>query len=275
MLENLPSLKQTVEKYGLMAKKNLGQNFLLNMDVVRRVACSAGSLKGKTVIEIGPGPGGLTRAVIEAGASQVIAIERDSRCLPLLAELAACCPGKLEIVHGDALKIVPQSLTSSPFCIVANLPYNIGTELLIRWLDDLTNIQSLTLMFQKEVALRIVAKPGTKDYGRLTILCQYLLHTSKVFDLPPGAFTPPPKVTSSVVHLVPKNLRGSELTLVPCLSRLTQCAFGQRRKMLRSSLKPILSESDIIRAGINPDWRPEQLTLEHFIALAKAFQNKT
>ncbi|WP_052045793.1 16S rRNA (adenine(1518)-N(6)/adenine(1519)-N(6))-dimethyltransferase RsmA [Candidatus Paracaedibacter symbiosus] len=258
-----------------MAKKNLGQNFLLNMDVVRRVAKVAGSLKGETVIEIGPGPGGLTRALLEAEAANIIVIERDARCLPLLAELSEACPGTLNVIHGDALKIKPQSLTNLPFRIIANLPYNIGTELLIRWLEDLTNVQSFTLMFQKEVALRIVALPNTKDYGRLAILCQYLLHTSRVFDLPPGVFTPPPKVTSSVVHLVPKQLTLEELSLVPYLSRVTQCAFGQRRKMLRSSLKPILSEDEIISAGIDPNFRPEQLALDSFIALALLLKKKS
>lgn len=274
MLDHLPTLKETVEKYGLMAKKNLGQNFLLNMDIIRRVARAAGNLQEQTIIEIGPGPGGLTRALLEAGAAHVIAIERDSRCLPALAELSEAYPGKLEVIHEDALKTKPQTLTNSPFKIVANLPYNIGTELLIRWLDDLTNIQSFTLMFQKEVALRIIAKPNTKDYGRLAILCQYLLETSKVFDLPPGAFTPPPKVTSSVVHLVPKKLTADAITLAPYLSRVTQFAFGQRRKMLRSSLKPIFTENDIISVGIDPNLRPEQLTLDNFISLATFLRKK-
>lgn len=275
MLTPLPTLKQTVEKYGLMAKKNLGQNFLLNMDVVRRVAKAAGLLEGQTVIEIGPGPGGLTRALLEAGAGHVIAVERDSRCLPALTELSEAYPGKLEVIHEDALKIKPQTLTGSPYKIVANLPYNIGTELLIRWLDDLTNTQSFTLMFQKEVALRIVAQPNTKDYGRLAILCQYLLETSKVFDLPPGAFTPPPKVTSSVVHLIPKTLKEDDITLTSYLSRITRFAFGQRRKMLRSSLKPIFTENDIISTGIDPNLRPEQLTLDSFISLANLLRKKS
>lgn len=274
-LDTLPSLKETVEKYELLAKKNLGQNFLLNMDVVRRIAKAAGHLQGQTIIEIGPGPGGLTRALLEAGVTQVIAIERDSRCLPALAELSEAYPGRLEVIHEDALKIKPQTLTPFPFKIVANLPYNIGTELLIRWLDDLTNIQSFTLMFQKEVALRIIAKPNTKDYGRLAILCQYLLETSKVFDLPAGAFTPPPKVTSSVVHLVPKKLTETDRTLPPFLSRVTQLAFGQRRKMLRSSLKPVFTEDDILSIGIDPNFRPEQLPLDNFVKLAELLRQKS
>lgn len=272
MMDQLPTLKETVEKHGLMAKKNLGQNFLLNMDIVRRVANAAGTLKGETVIEIGPGPGGLTRALLEAGVAQVIVIERDGRCLAALEELHHFYPGKLQIHHADALKVNLQSLTSHPFKVVANLPYNIGTELLVRWLSNLTNIRSFTLMFQKEVALRITAKPNTKDFGRLAILCQYLLDTTKVFDLPPGAFTPPPKVTSSVVHLIPKALTVDEFALTPFLSRITQSAFGQRRKMLRSSLKPLFVESEIIAAGIDPNFRPEQLSLENFVTLARLLQ---
>lgn len=274
-MNQLPTLKETVEKYGLMAKKNLGQNFLLNMDVVRRVASAAGSLKGETIIEIGPGPGGLTRALLEAEVAEVIAIERDVRCLAALEELHSFYPGRLRIIHEDALKVNLQSLTTCPFKVVANLPYNIGTELLVRWLIDLTNIRTFTLMFQKEVALRITAKPNTKDFGRLAILCQYLLDTSKVFDLPPGAFTPPPKVTSSVVHLIPKVLTAEEVALVPFLSRVTQAAFGQRRKMLRSSLKPLFVENEIIAAGINPNFRPEQLTIEQFIILANLLRKKS
>lgn len=273
MLGNLPTLKETVEKYGLMAKKNLGQNFLLNMDVIRRVARAAGDLTDATVIEIGPGPGGLTRALLEQKTKEVISIERDNRCLPILEELGNACPRRLRIINLDALKVNLQSLTPSSFKVVANLPYNIGTELLVRWLSDLTRISSFTLMFQKEVALRIVAKPGTKDYGRLAILCQYLLDCVKVFDLPPGAFTPAPKVTSSVVHLVPKLLNKEEILLVPYLSKVTHYAFGQRRKMLRSSLKPILDVQAIEACGISPNCRPEELPLTDFIKLAQFLKN--
>lgn len=258
-----------------MAKKNLGQNFLLNMDIVRRVARTAGLLKDETVIEIGPGPGGLTRALLETEVAEVIVIERDSRCLPALEELKGAYPNRLTIIHEDALKVKLQSLTTQPFKVVANLPYNIGTELLIRWMNDLTNVRSLTLMFQKEVALRIVAQSNTKDFGRLAILCQYLLQTTKVFDLPPGVFTPPPKVTSSVVHLIPRQRTFEELALAPVLSRITHDAFGQRRKMLRSSLKLILSENEIRIAGIDPSLRAEQLQLENFITLAKVLKQKT
>lgn len=245
------------------------------MEIVRRVAKAAGSLKGETVIEIGPGPGGLTRALLELEAKEVIVIERDMRCLPALEELQKAYPGRLIILHQDALKVKLQSLTTQPFKVVANLPYNIGTELLIRWLSDLTQVQSFTLMFQKEVALRIVAKSNTKDFGRLAILCQYLLQTSRVFDLPPGVFTPPPKVTSSVVHLTPQPRTAVELALVPLLSRITHDAFGQRRKMLRSSLKLVLSENEIMAVGIDPTFRAEQLALEDFITLANVLQKKT
>lgn len=275
MLENLPSLKETVEKYGLLAKKNLGQNFLLHMDTVRRVAKAAGDLTDITVIEIGPGPGGLTRALLEQKTTEVIAIERDERCLPVLSELLQACPDRLKIINQDALKVKLQSLTPAPFKVVANLPYNIGTELLVRWSEDLTQVLSFTLMFQKEVALRIIAKAGTKDYGRLAILCQYLLNCEKVFDLPPGAFTPAPKVTSSVVHLIPKLLSPEEMALVPFLSKVTQHAFGQRRKMLRSSLKPLLNVEIIELCGINPNCRPEELPLSDFIKLATSLKNNS
>lgn len=268
MLQNLPTLKETVEKYGLMAKKNLGQNFLLNMDVVRRVAKAAGNLTDITVIEVGPGPGGLTRALLEKKTAEVISIERDERCLPILSELQQASAGRLKIINQDALKIKLQALTPNSFKVVANLPYNIGTELLVRWTEDLTRVLSFTLMFQKEVALRIVAKPSTKDYGRLAILCQYLLNCEKVFDLPPGAFTPAPKVTSSVVHLVPKQLSTEEISLTPFLSKITHHAFGQRRKMLRSSLKPLLSGDEIESCNINPNCRPEELPLSDFVKLA-------
>lgn len=255
-----------------MAKKSLGQNFLLNMDNVRKVARAAGTLKGVTVIEVGPGPGGLTRALLEAGAEKIIAIEHDARCVLALQDLVIEAKGKLEVIPADALTISPQDLTSGPIKIVANLPYNIGTPLLIKWLHNLSNIQSMTLMFQKEVALRIVAKTRTADYGRLSILCQYLTTASKVFDLPPGAFSPPPKVTSSVVHLVSKNLTEEELALTPAIERLTHAAFGQRRKMIRSSLASLLTQDQILENNIPVTARAEELTLAQYIQLAKTIQ---
>lgn len=278
MFENLPTLKETVDKYYLqthekLAKKKLGQNFLLNMDVVRRVARVSGDLSQITVLEIGPGPGGLTRALLEAGARRVVAIEKDPRCIELLSELKEVAGNRLELINGDALKMIPQDLIEGPIKIVANLPYNVGTALLINWLHHSQNIDSMTLMFQKEVALRIVAKPRTKDYGRLSVLCQYLCEVHKAFDLPPGAFSPPPKVTSSVVHLIPKVLTTEQLDLLPSLGFVTQKAFGQRRKMLRSSLKGIISEDDFALISILPTARAEELTIQNFINLAQLMKN--
>ena len=255
-----------------MAKKSLGQNFLLNMDTVRKVARAAGPLKGVTVIEVGPGPGGLTRALLEAGAEKIIAIEHDPRCVLALQDLVIESHGKLEVIQADALMVSPQDLASGPVKIVANLPYNVGTPLLIKWLHNLSNIQSMTLMFQKEVALRIVAKTRTADYGRLSVLCQYLTTATKVFDLPPGAFSPPPKVTSSIVHLIPKLLAAEALALTPAIERLTHAAFGQRRKMIRSSLASLLTPEQILANNIAVTARAEELTLEQYILLAKTIQ---
>ncbi|WP_051908899.1 16S rRNA (adenine(1518)-N(6)/adenine(1519)-N(6))-dimethyltransferase RsmA [Candidatus Paracaedibacter acanthamoebae] len=255
-----------------MAKKSLGQNFLLNMDTVRKIARSAGNLNGITVIEVGPGPGGLTRALLEAGAEKIIAIEHDPRCVLALQDLIAEANGNLEVIQADALTISPQDLVQGPIKIVANLPYNVGTPLLIKWLHKLSNIQSMTLMFQKEVALRIVAKTRTADYGRLSVLCQYLTTVSKVFDLPPGAFSPPPKVTSSVVHLIPKSLSAENLSLTPHIERLTHAAFGQRRKMIRSSLSSVLTQEQILENNIPVTARAEELTLDQYSRLAKTIQ---
>jgi 16S rRNA (adenine1518-N6/adenine1519-N6)-dimethyltransferase len=275
-LDNLLSLKETIERYELRAKKSLGQNFLLNKETVRRVAQSAGDLTGVTVIEVGPGPGGLTRALLEKGAEKMIAIEQDPRCVQALQELVLGADGKLEVIQGDALTLSPQDLAPrTPLKIVANLPYNIGTPLLINWLHHLEEIQSMTLMFQKEVALRIIAKPRTADYGRLSILCQYLTTPTKVFDLPPGAFSPLPKVTSSVVHLVPKNRSKEDLLLVPFIERLTHAAFGQRRKMIRTSLASLLDQGELEKNGIPLTVRAEELTLEQYVELAKLLKHKS
>ena len=273
MFENLLTLKETIDKYTLqtqekLAKKKLGQNFLLNMEVVRRVARVAGDLSQITVLEIGPGPGGLTRALLEAGAQRVIAIEKDPRCVELLSELQEAALNRLKVINADALKIVPQELAKGSLKIVENLPYNVGTILLINWLHNMDNIESMTLMFQKEVALRIIAKPKTKDYGRLSIICQYLCSVSKAFDLPPGAFSPPPKVTSSVVHLIPKQLTAKQLELLPFLEIVTQKTFGQRRKMLRSSLRGMFSEEDFLTVSVLPTGRAEELSIQDFVNLA-------
>ncbi|MDF3033917.1 MAG: hypothetical protein K0R76_871 [Alphaproteobacteria bacterium] len=271
--EPLPSLRDVIEHYGLLAKKSLGQNFLLNMDVTRRIAKAAGNFDEGTVLEIGPGPGGLTRAMLEAGAD-VVAIERDHRCLEILKDIQAAFPGdhqsKLQVMEGDALKISPQAaIPEGRIKIVANLPYNIGTALLIQWLSNLDRLTSLTLMFQKEVALRLMAKPRTKSYGRLSVLTQWLCDGQRLFDLSPKAFTPAPKVTSSVIHLVPKSLHPAEKTLFPTVSTITHHAFGQRRKMLRSSLKPLFSEAELTELGINPCARAEELAVGDFILLAR------
>jgi 16S rRNA (adenine1518-N6/adenine1519-N6)-dimethyltransferase len=265
----LPSLREVIDKHGLLAKKSLGQNFLLNMDVTRRIAKAAGPFEGTTVFEIGPGPGGLTRALLEAGAG-VVAIERDHRCLEILADILKAFPNKLHVIEGDALKLAPQSaIPNGDIKIVANLPYNIGTALLIQWLSNLDRISSMTLMFQKEVALRLIAKPRTKAYGRLSILIQWLCEVKRLFDLSPKAFTPAPKVTSSVVQLFPKVMDASDKALFPIMEKMTQHAFGQRRKMIRSSLKPLFSEDRLTELGLNPCARAEELTVGDFVLLAK------
>lgn len=268
MIDDLPSLKETVDQFGLAAKKSLGQNFLLNMDTVRKVARMAGNLTECTVIEIGPGPGGLTRALLEVGARRVVSIEHDPRCIDALQPLVDRAKGRFQVIHADALTIRPQGLCpGEPIKIVANLPYNVGTQLLVNWLHDLENIQSMTLMFQKEVALRIAAKPRTADYGRLTILSQYLADVKKMFDLPPGAFSPPPKVTSSVVNLIPKS--EVDLSILPALEKITHAAFGQRRKMIRSSLSSLFSTSDFSSLDIKETARAEELLLDQFVKLAR------
>jgi len=267
--ESLPSLREVVDHYGLLAKKSLGQNFLLNMDVTRRIAKAAGNFADVTVFEVGPGPGGLTRALLEAGA-RIVAVERDHRCLDILADVQAAFPGFLEVIEGDALQLSPQlAVSKGNIKIIANLPYNIGTALLIQWLSNLDRISSLTLMFQKEVALRLIAKPRTKAYGRLSILTQWLCEGRRLFDLSPKAFTPAPKVTSSVVQFIPRSLAFDEKALFPHMERVTQHAFGQRRKMIRSSLKSLFSESRLSELGLNPCARAEELTVADFVLLAK------
>ena len=268
-LTSLPGLKETIINHNLVATKKLGQNFLLNLDITRRIARVAGDLTQVSVIEIGPGPGGLTRPIAENNPHQLFVIERDERCLTIMAELQGVIGESFQIIHADALTIKPQTLTSAPLKIIANLPYNIGTVLLTNWLQDLNNIVSLTLMFQKEVALRLIAKPRTKDYGRLSVITQFLTKAEKVFDLPPGAFSPPPKVSSSVVHLTPKILTETEKGLVPYIEKITQAAFGQRRKMLRSSLSPLLSADELVQLGIAPTARAEELPISDFVKIAE------
>ena len=252
----------------------LGQHFLLDLNLTRRIVRQAGDLAGCDVVEIGPGPGGLTRALLESPCRQVIAVEKDRRCLDALAELAAAHPDRLTIIEGDALKLETARLGRQPRHIVANLPYNIGSALLVGWLHaiaaDGTLLSGLTLMFQKEVALRLVAAPRSPDYGRLSILTQWLCQAKLAFDVHPAAFVPPPKVTSTVVRLTP---RPAPLAPAPlaALERLTAAAFGQRRKMLRQSLRQVSPRPEdlLAAAAIDPTRRPEELSVEEFCRLAQ------
>ena len=274
-MSDLPPLRDVIRRHGLAAKKSLGQNFLLDLNLTSRIARVAGPLQGATVIEVGPGPGGLTRALLAEGAAKVIAIERDERALPALAEIADAYPGRLEIIAADALEIDCGALVAGPAKIISNLPYNIGTELLVRWLSLEpwpAFFDSLTLMFQKEVAERIVARPGEDAYGRLGVLCGWRTTARIAFSVPPSAFTPPPKVTSAVVHLVTRPIdpaiRARDVELI------TRAAFGQRRKMVRQSLKStgVPVERLLAAAGLNGDERAETLSVEAFLKMAAALR---
>ncbi|MBY0280572.1 MAG: 16S rRNA (adenine(1518)-N(6)/adenine(1519)-N(6))-dimethyltransferase RsmA [Alphaproteobacteria bacterium] len=273
----LPSLYQTVKDNNLLShkghSKSLGQNFLFDPQIIAKIVRVAGSLKGFDVLEIGPGPGGLTRAILEQMPDKLFAIEKDPNCVTALEKLTQVSQGKLQVIKEDAANIKPQSLSQNPLKIIANLPYNVGTNLLLFWLKDLSKIASLTLMFQKEVALRITANPSSKDYGRLTVLCQYLCNVERVFDLPPHVFKPAPKVFSSVVHFIPKPLTTEELALTPFLEKVTATGFGKRRKMIRASLKELFGEDALKNTldslGLPETERPENLTLANYVELAK------
>lgn len=272
-IDNLPPLRDVIETHELAARKSLGQNFLLDLNLTAKIARQAGSLIECDVLEIGPGPGGLTRGLLSEGARKVLAIEKDSRCIPALAEISDAYPGRLEVIEGDALEINPLSHLTPPIRVAANLPYNVGTELLVRWLTPKSwppFWESLTLMFQKEVAERIIAQPGSKAYGRLAILSQWRADPKIVIQLPPEAFSPPPKVSSAVVHLnaLPKPRYEAN---AETLSRVVAAAFNQRRKMLRSALKSLAPdiEDRLLAAGIKPTERAEQVHLEEFCALAR------
>lgn len=277
--DGLPPLREVIAELGLSARKALGQNFLFDLNLTRRIAREGGPLAGRTVIEVGPGPGGLTRALLAEGAARVIAVERDARCLPALEAIAQAYTNQLTVVSGDALEVDEQALTGGvKALVVANLPYNVATMLLIKWLT--TELwppwfDSLTLMFQREVAERIVAKPSTHAYGRLSIIGQWRTNPRILFDVHRSAFTPAPKVTSSVVRfdLLPKP-RGEASPAL--LGRVTAAAFGQRRKMLRSSLKSLGPFSDdlIAEAALDPTARAEDIPVEGFTALARALQLK-
>jgi 16S rRNA (adenine1518-N6/adenine1519-N6)-dimethyltransferase len=274
MIDALPPLREAIRRHGLIARKSLGQNFLLDLNLTGRIARAAGPLDGVTVLEVGPGPGGLTRALLAEGASRVIAIERDERAIAALAEIAAHYPGRLEVIAGDALEFdVAPHLGSASLRIVANLPYNIATALLIGWLAVEPWppwYDRLVLMFQREVAERIVAQPGSKTYGRLSVLTGWRAEAKILFDIAPSAFVPPPKVTSSVVQFVPRRAP------LPCdrtaLERVTAAAFGQRRKMLRASLKSLgLDPIPLLeKAALDPTARAEDIAVEGFVALANA-----
>lgn len=277
-IDGLPPLRDVIERHELRAKKSLGQNFLLDLNLTAKIARQAGDLTTCDVLEIGPGPGGLTRALLAEGARKVVAIERDERCIPALEEIAAAYPGRLTVILGDALDIDPREHFSGPVRVVANLPYNVGTELLVRWLTPNTwppFWDSLTLMFQKEVANRIVATEGSKAYGRLSLLANWRCDTRAVMELPPQAFSPPPKVTSAVVHIARRDEPKFPADF-KTLERVVGMAFGQRRKMLRASLKALSPQiEDILNAaGIKPTERAEQIGLEAFCALAREVKSR-
>ena len=272
-IDDLPPLRDIIAVHGLDAKKSLGQNFLLDLNLTSKIARLAGDISGHDVLEVGPGPGGLTRGILAAGARRVVALEKDPRCMPALAQISAAYPGRLDVFNADALEFDMRGQLTGPVRVVANLPYNVGTELLVRWLtpkDWPPFWSSLTLMFQKEVAERIIAKPGTKAYGRLGILAQWKSTPSVVMELQPEAFTPPPKVYSAVVHLEalaePRFPAPAGL-----LSSTVAMAFNQRRKMLRSSLKSAAPdiETALRDAGLKPTARAEEISLEGFCALAR------
>jgi 16S rRNA (adenine1518-N6/adenine1519-N6)-dimethyltransferase len=272
-IDRLPPLRQVIASHGLTAKKALGQNFILDLNLTAKIARLAGDLDRCDVLEVGPGPGGLTRGLLAEGARHVLAVEKDARCLPALAEIAAEYPGRLTVTQGDALEIDTSALLTSPVKVVANLPYNVGTELLVRWLtppDWPPYWQSLTLMFQREVAERICARPGGKAWGRLAILAQWRSEARIVMDLPPEAFTPAPKVRSAVVQLTA--LPAPRWPADPAvLSRVVAMAFNQRRKMLRAALRGLAPdlEDRLVAAGIPPTARAEEIGIEAFCALAR------
>ena len=273
--DGLPPLREVIAKYDLAARRALGQNFLLDLNLTAKIARAAGELSAGTTIEIGPGPGGLTRALLSHGARELIAIERDARCLGALAEISAAYPGKLTTIEGDALTVDCAKLGSAPRRIVANLPYNIATPLIIKWLQQGAAFTSLTVMVQKEVADRLIATPRSKDYGRLSIVAQFLAKPRRLFDLPPRAFVPAPKVTSTVIELLPLPEPAFPARLAD-LERVTQAAFGQRRKMLRQSLRSLGGDTEALMAAaeITPTARAEELTVAQFAALARALEKQ-
>ena len=272
-IDGLPPLREVIATHGLSARKALGQNFLLDLNLTAKIARAAGDLTGCDVLEVGPGPGGLTRGLLAEGTRRVVAIEKDARCLPALAEISAAYPGRLDLLNEDALEVDWAAHLTPPIKVVANLPYNVGTELLVRWLTPKVwppEWQSLTLMFQREVAERIVAQPGGKAYGRLAVLAQWRCSAKIALTLPPEAFTPPPKVRSAVVHI--EALPEPRFAADPkVLERVVAAGFNQRRKMLRAALKGVAPniEDRILAAGLKPTDRAEQVPIEGFCALAR------
>lgn len=273
-IESLPPLRDVIAAHDLRAEKKLGQNFLLDLNITDKIARAAGDLTGKNVIEIGPGPGGLTRSLLRAGAATVTAIEFDPRAIAALQSLIDAADGRLRVVQGDALSIDLLALCPAPRVIVANLPYNIATPLLTGWLEQLRNqpgcYDRLILMFQKEVADRIIAPAGSDAFGRLAIIAQWLAAADRAFDLPPSAFTPPPKVTSSVVRLTPLVLPPGAPAFA-AVEKITAAAFGQRRKMLKSCMKSLPGVLE--RAGVDPSKRAEQLAIDDFIRMAQSLSS--
>ncbi len=277
MTDDLPPLRDVIARYGLAARKSLGQNFLLDMNLTGRIARAAGDLSQYTVIEVGPGPGGLTRALLACGAKRVVAIEQDQRALPALQDICDHYHGRLEVIHGDALRTDASQLVDGPAKVVANLPYNIATPLLTGWLTAEPWppwFSSLTLLFQKEVAVRIAAQPGSGAYGRLSVLSQWRSSAARLFDIDRRAFTPAPKVTSSLVQIVPDCEPNTSCDSA-LLQRVTAAAFGQRRKMLRSSLKPLCDEPHKLLecAGISDELRAERLSIDDFCRLARCLED--
>ncbi|MEP3244986.1 MAG: 16S rRNA (adenine(1518)-N(6)/adenine(1519)-N(6))-dimethyltransferase RsmA [Sneathiella sp.] len=271
----LPPLREVINAYGLRAEKSLGQNFLLDLNLTGKIARCPGSLEGEVVLEIGPGPGGLTRAILASGAKHLYAIEKDTRCLAPLADISNAFDNRLTVIEGDALAIDEQDILPGKAHIIANLPYNVATPLLIKWLKSRKQFKSMTLMFQKEVGDRITAEPGSKAYGRLSIISQWLCHVSKQFDISPKAFTPPPKVVSTVVKLVPRDEPAFPADQA-MLEKVVATAFGQRRKMLRASLKGLggSAEDNLLTAGIKPTQRAEELSVEEFCKLSEIYRQK-
>jgi len=268
---NLPPIAVVVEKYDLTPNKSWGQNFIFDLNLTRKIARAANLSSNETIFEIGPGPGALTRALFIEGAGKIIAIERDKRAITALSELVDICNGKLELISDDALKVPINKMGVLPRRIVANLPYNIATQLLLNWLQTPNAFKAITVMVQKEVAMRICAKPGTSNYGRLSIITQWLTRPKMLFDIPASAFHPKPKVTSTLLEIIPRSQ-----PLFPAkrqiLEKITAQAFGQRRKMLRSSLKKVGGDDLLLATNIDPTLRPENLSIEDFCRLAQAYK---